>query len=114
MGTLKAEIIQGDRYASFADADTELFAFIDSYYNTQPLHSSLNYRIPSRFEADVALANLFTFGPNTGTISHHRITSACASTSAKGTRSSRPKASCRPKRSREVAGLVKPQRNRAS
>ena len=57
MGTLKAELIQGDRYTSFSDAHTELFAFIDSYYNTQRLHSSLNYRSPSRFEADIALAN---------------------------------------------------------
>jgi putative transposase len=57
MGTLKAELIQGDRYASFSDAHTELFAFIDSYDNTQRLHSSLNYCSPSAFEADIALSN---------------------------------------------------------
>ncbi len=57
MGTLKAELIQGNRYASFTDAHTELLAFIGSYYNTQRLHSPLNYRSPSRFEADIALSN---------------------------------------------------------
>jgi transposase InsO family protein len=57
MGTLKAELIQGDRYSSQSDAHTELFAFIDSYYNTQRLHSSLNYRSPSAFETIIALSN---------------------------------------------------------
>jgi transposase InsO family protein len=57
MGTLKAELVQADRYASQSDAQTELFAFIDSYYNTQRLHSSLNYQTPSAFEAGIALAN---------------------------------------------------------
>jgi putative transposase len=57
MGTLKAELIQNGSFASFSDAQTELFAFIDSYYNTQRLHSSLNYRTPSRFEDELALAN---------------------------------------------------------
>jgi putative transposase len=57
MGTLKAELVQNGSFTSLADAHTELFAFIDSYYNTQRLHSALSYKTPHRFEADMALAN---------------------------------------------------------
>ena len=57
MGTLKAEMLQDGRFIDQADAATEIFAFIDAYYNTQRLHSSLNYRSPSSFESDLALAN---------------------------------------------------------
>ena len=57
MGTLKAELIQNGRFTSRSDAQTEIFAFIDGYYNTQRLHSSLNYRTPTRFEADIANSN---------------------------------------------------------
>jgi putative transposase len=57
MGTLKAEMLQNGRFINATDARAEIFAFIDCYYNTQRLHSSLNYRTPNRFEADIALAN---------------------------------------------------------
>ena len=57
MGTLKAEMLQNGRFINASDARAEIFAFIDGYYNTQRLHSSLNYRTPSHFEADLALAN---------------------------------------------------------
>ena len=57
MGTLKAEMLQNGRFINASDARAEIFAFIDGYYNTQRLLSSLNYRTPSRFEADPALAN---------------------------------------------------------
>lgn len=57
MGTLKAEMLQNGRFIHAADARAELFAYIDSYYNTQRLHSSLNYQSPATFEAEIALAN---------------------------------------------------------
>jgi putative transposase len=57
IGTLKAEMLQNGRFINATDARAEIFAFIDGYYNTQRLHSSLNYRTPSHFEADLALAN---------------------------------------------------------
>lgn len=57
MGTLKAEMLQNGRFINATDARAEIFAFIDGYYNTQRLHSSLNYRPPNHFEADLALAN---------------------------------------------------------
>jgi len=44
MGKLKAEMLQNGRFINTADARTEIFAFIDGHYNTQRLHSSLNYR----------------------------------------------------------------------
>jgi len=34
-----------------ADARTEIFSFIEGYYNTERLHSSLNYETPARYEA---------------------------------------------------------------
>lgn len=57
MGTLKAEMLQNGRFINPADARAELFSFIDRYYNTQRLHSSLNYQSPTNFEANLALAN---------------------------------------------------------
>ena len=57
MGTLKAEMLQNGRFINSSDARAEIFAFIDGYYNTQRLHSALNYRTPNHFEADLALAN---------------------------------------------------------
>lgn len=57
MGTLKAEMLQNGRFINASDARHELFAYIDSYYNTQRLHSSLSYQSPASFEADLALAN---------------------------------------------------------
>lgn len=57
MGTLKAEMLQNGRFINETDARRELFAYIDSYYNTQRLHSSLSYQSPASFEADLALAN---------------------------------------------------------
>lgn len=57
MGTLKAEMLQNGRFIDAADAHTEIFAYIDCYYNTQRLHSSLQYQSPSHFETQIALAN---------------------------------------------------------
>ncbi len=57
MGTLKAEMLQNGRFINASDARAEIFAFIDGYYNTQRLHSSLNYRTPNHFENEIALVN---------------------------------------------------------
>lgn len=50
-------MLRDGRFASQQDAAHELFAFIDGYYNTRRLHSSLNYKSPSLFESEIALAN---------------------------------------------------------
>ena len=47
MGTLKAEMLQNGRFLNATDARTEIFAFIDCYYNTQRLHSSSNTEHPT-------------------------------------------------------------------
>lgn len=57
MGTLKAEMLQGGRFINDSDARTEMFAYVDAYYNTERLHSSLGYRSPATFEAEMALAS---------------------------------------------------------
>lgn len=57
MGTLKAEMLQNGRFINAADARSEIFAFIDGYYNTHRLHSSLNYQTPHHFESEIALSN---------------------------------------------------------
>jgi transposase InsO family protein len=50
IGTIKAEVLQGGKFADFEDARIELFEYIESYYNHQRKHSSLGYQTPSKFE----------------------------------------------------------------
>lgn len=51
MGTLKKEMLQGGCFIAAADARTEIFAYIEAYYNTRRRHSSLAYLTPVQFEA---------------------------------------------------------------
>jgi transposase InsO family protein len=51
MGTLKGEMLQGGCFINEQDARTEIFDFIEGYYNTHRKHSSLGYRAPAQFEA---------------------------------------------------------------
>lgn len=46
----KAELIQKGAFESKEDATTEVFDYIEVYYNTQRLHSSLRYMPPQEFE----------------------------------------------------------------
>lgn len=50
IGTLKREMLQGGEFIDDADARTELFSYIEGYYNTRRKHSSLGYRTPSQHE----------------------------------------------------------------
>lgn len=50
IGTLKHELLQGGEFINEADARTELFSYIEGYYNTRRKHSSLGYRTPSQHE----------------------------------------------------------------
>ena len=50
IGKLKAEMLQGGCFIDAKDAQTELFAYIESYYNTHRRHSSLGYKTPFQFE----------------------------------------------------------------
>ena len=48
--TLKLELIYRRQFATRAQAQTEIFAFIEGFYNRIRLHSSLNYLSPVDFE----------------------------------------------------------------
>jgi putative transposase len=47
----KAELLDKGTFECFEDAYTEIFEYIEIYYNKKRLHSSLNYQTPSNFEA---------------------------------------------------------------
>lgn len=46
----KAELLQDGIFETIEDARTETFEYIEMYYNTTRLHSSLNYQSPNSFE----------------------------------------------------------------
>jgi putative transposase len=46
----KAELLEKGVFESIQDATTEIFNYIEMYYNTQRLHSSLNYLSPLQYE----------------------------------------------------------------
>jgi putative transposase len=56
MKTLKAEQIDGTRYLTLEDLQRDIGAFLEGYYNTRRLHSSLGYRPPDEFEQQHASA----------------------------------------------------------
>lgn len=49
-GTMKTEIATR-LWASRRDAEADVFSFIEGFYNTRRLHSSLDYHSPSEYEA---------------------------------------------------------------
>jgi len=51
--TLKTELVHHEHYATHAAARASIFEYIEVFYNRQRLHSTLNYRSPETFEADV-------------------------------------------------------------
>jgi len=52
MKTLKTEEVDGRRYASLEEASESIGAFIDGFYNSERLHSALDYRSPEEFETN--------------------------------------------------------------
>jgi putative transposase len=48
--TLKLELVYRGRFATRAEAHTQIFDFIEVFYNRQRLHSALNYHSPVDFE----------------------------------------------------------------
>lgn len=46
----KAELLQDGTFETIEDAHTEIFEYLEMYYNTRRLHSSLNYQSPMSYE----------------------------------------------------------------
>lgn len=46
----KAELMQKGAFLNFEDAYTEIFEYIEIYYNRKRRHSSISYQIPDEFE----------------------------------------------------------------
>lgn len=51
IATLKHEMLQGGCFQNASDARTELFEYIEGYYNTHRRHSALGYQTPCQFES---------------------------------------------------------------
>ena len=49
--TLKVERVHKDRYKDHRQASNTIFEFIEIYYNTVRMHSTLGYQSPNEFEA---------------------------------------------------------------
>ena len=49
-GTLKAELCDRRSFKSRQEAKTEIFEYMEVFYNRQRLHSSLGYISPENFE----------------------------------------------------------------
>lgn len=47
---LKAELLQGGAFDSLEDARTEIFEYIEMYYNSKRRHSGLDYKSPMEYE----------------------------------------------------------------
>ena len=48
--TLECELLDRRSFRTVAEARREVFSFIEGFYNTRRLHSSLGYRSPANFE----------------------------------------------------------------
>lgn len=57
IGTLKLEMLQDRCFENASDARTEIFEYIEGYYNTHRKHSAIGYQTPAQFEAAIQLAN---------------------------------------------------------
>jgi putative transposase len=52
VSTLKAELVSRLEFPSRQAAKTAIFEYLETFYNTRRLHSSLGYRSPADFEED--------------------------------------------------------------
>jgi transposase InsO family protein len=53
----KAELIEGGVFEDFEQARSEIFSYIEGYYNRVRLHSSLGYKSPMEFELELKTKN---------------------------------------------------------
>jgi putative transposase len=52
VSTLRAELVSGLRLSTRQAAKTAIFEYLETFYNTRRLHSSLGYSSPADFERD--------------------------------------------------------------
>ena len=52
--TLKTELVHHRHYATREEAKTDLFHYIEGYYNRQRIHSAINYMTPVQMELTIA------------------------------------------------------------
>jgi len=50
--TIKRELIYGANFATPEQAQIEIFKYIETYYNTKRMHSSLQFKSPIQFEQE--------------------------------------------------------------
>ena len=53
----KAELLEGGMFEDLAQARSEIFSYIEGYYNRTRLHSSLGYKSPLEFELELKTKN---------------------------------------------------------
>lgn len=51
----KAELIEGGIFESIKEARTEIFSYIEGYYNRIRRHSALGYKSPLEFEKELKI-----------------------------------------------------------
>ena len=49
-GTLKTELVHGERYRNRLEARLSIFEYVEVFYNRQRRHSALGYRSPEQYE----------------------------------------------------------------
>ncbi|BCD91986.1 hypothetical protein fh0823_22820 [Francisella halioticida] len=49
-GTLKVELVHDESYKTREEAKLSIFEYIEAYYNTKRIHSTINYMTPYQFE----------------------------------------------------------------
>ena len=54
-GSLKHERVQWRNYQTRHEAQQDVLEYISMFYNSQRLHSYLNYRSPNQYEMDMAV-----------------------------------------------------------
>lgn len=53
----KAELIEGGVFADVEETKSEVFSYLEGYYNRVRLHSSLGYKSPLEFEMELKIKN---------------------------------------------------------
>jgi putative transposase len=53
----KTELIEGGAFEDIEQARSEIFSYIEGYYNRVRLHSGLGYKSPMEFEAELKIKN---------------------------------------------------------